>query len=145
MKIRPAILIIENDKILTMQYHYGNEDVYNLPGGNVEVGESLIETLEREMIEELGIKVKIGELLMLSEIHFLEKNLQTIHCIFQGKILEGNPTLNSIETSAISIKWLTINELHKINMYPNVGEFIQKWYSGNLENLYLGKISQKWF
>ena len=145
MKIRPAILILENDKILTMQYRYGNEDVFNIPGGNVEIGESLTETLEREMQEELGIKVEVGNLILVGEVHFLEKNQQTLHCIFQGKILEGIPKLNPAETSAKSIKWLSINELHSKNMYPNVGEAIQKWFSEKLENLYLGKIEQKYF
>jgi 8-oxo-dGTP diphosphatase len=150
MKIRPAILIIENDKVLTMQYRYGNEDVYNLPGGNVELGESLIQTLEREMQEELGIKVAVGNLVLVGEVHsggepHSQKNSQVLHCIFRGKNLEGKPKLNPKETSAKNIKWLTINELSSKNMYPNIGEAIQKLLAGELQNLYLGKIFQNWF
>ena len=73
IKIRPAIFILENQdgipKILTMKYNYGGEEVYNLPGGNLELGEYLNEALAREMIEELGIKVSVGELILVGEVH----------------------------------------------------------------------------
>ena len=148
IKIRPAILIIENEKILTMQYHYGGQDVYNLPGGNLEFGEQLADALAREMVEEMGINVAVGQLLMVGEVHS-EQNLgqkkQTFHFIFEGNITSGTPTLNPKETSAIAIKWLTINELRLVNLYPNVSEKILEHFSNTLDDTYIGTIEQQWF
>lgn len=145
MKIRPAILIIENEKILTMQYNYGGQDVYNLPGGNLEFGEHLSNALAREMIEEMGIQVSIGDLMMVGEVHALAQQKQTFHFIFEGKIIEGTPILNPKETSAIAIKWLDINDLKLVNLYPNISEKLLLYLAGNLENKYIGKIEQQWF
>lgn len=145
MKIRPAILIIENEKILTMQYNYGGQDVYNLPGGNLEFGEHLTDALTREMVEEMGIQVSIGELIMVGEVHSIEQKKQTFHFIFEGKITEGTPILNPKETSAIAIKWLNINELLSLNLYPNISEKLLQYLAGNLGNKYIGKIVQQWF
>lgn len=55
MKVRPSIAIVENNNLLLMLYKYSNTDVYNLPGGNVDKGETLSETVVRELMEELGI------------------------------------------------------------------------------------------
>jgi 8-oxo-dGTP diphosphatase len=145
MKIRPAILIIENGKILTMQYNYGGQDVYNLPGGNLEFGEHLADALAREMVEEMEIKVSVGELIMVGEVHNVEQKKQTFHFIFAGKIIEGTPVLNPKETSAIAIKWLNISELTSVNLYPNISEKLTKYLAGSLENKYIGKIEQQWF
>lgn len=38
-------------------------DIYELPGGHVEPGETLEEALVREIGEELGVKIKVGPLL----------------------------------------------------------------------------------
>lgn len=145
MKIRPAILIIENEKILTMQYNYGGQDVYNLPGGNLEFGEYLNDALAREMVEEMGIKVSVGELILVGEVHNVEQKKQTFHFIFAGKIIEGTPVLNPKETSSIAIKWLNISELTSVNLYPNISEKLIDYLSRNLENKYIGKIEQQWF
>ncbi len=145
MKIRPAILIVENKRILTMQYNYGGQEVFNLPGGNLEFGEHLAEALAREMQEEMGIEVSVGELLMVGEVFFEEQKKQTFHFIFEGNIIEGIPILNPKETSAIAIKWLTINELSSVNLYPNISEKLLQYFRGSLPDKYIGKIEQKWF
>lgn len=145
MKIRPAVAIIENGKILTMHYQYGGQSVYNLPGGNLEFGESLTVALARELEEELGIKAALGELLMVGEVHFEEPRKQTIHFIFEGRITEGTPTLNPEHTSALAIRWLSIEELATVNLYPNIIESLKKYLSGTLGDKYIGKLEQNWF
>ena len=143
--IRPAILIIENQSILTMQYRYGEREVYNLPGGNLELGEYLNEALAREMQEELGIEVTVGELIAVGEVYVKEKNKQTLHLLFAGKVKVGTPTLNPKETSALAIRWLPIDELPKVNLYPSVAPTIQNFLEGNLSDKYIGRINQPWF
>jgi len=145
INIRPAILIIENQQILTMQYNYGGQEVYNLPGGNLELGEHLSDALAREMQEELGIEVSVGEMILVGEIYIEERKKHTLHLLFEGKITVGVPTLNPKETSAISIKWLTINDLNNANLYPNLTKQIQDYLAGKLNNKYIGKINQQWF
>lgn len=147
IKVRPAILIIENQKILTMKYIYGGKEVYNLPGGNLELGEYLNQALAREMVEELGIEVEIGELILIGEVHSdeEEQRKQTLHLLFEGKIMKGLPTLNPKETSALAIHWLSANDLEKVNLYPNLTIQIKDYLAGKLQNKYIGKIDQQWF
>jgi 8-oxo-dGTP diphosphatase len=147
IKIRPAILIIENQKILTMKYIYGGKEVYNLPGGNLELGEYLNEALAREMVEELGIEVEVGKLILIGEVHsgIEEQMKQTLHLLFEGKITEGVPTLNPKETSALDIQWLSVNDLENINLYPKLTTQIKDYLAGKLQNKYIGKIDQPWF
>lgn len=145
INIRPAILIIENGQVLTMQYNYGGQEVYNLPGGNLELGEHLSDTLAREMQEELGIEVLVGEMVLVGEVYFEDRKKHTLHLLFEGKITAGIPTLNPKETSALAIKWLSINDLEKVNLYPNLSKSIKDYLEGKLSNKYIGKIDQQWF
>lgn len=145
INIRPAILIIENQRVLTMQYNYGGEEVYNLPGGNLELGEYLSDALAREMQEELEIEVSVGEMILVGEVYFEERKKHTLHLLFEGKITAGIPTLNPKETSALAIKWLAINDLEKVNLYPNLSKQIQDYLAGKLNNKYIGKVDQQWF
>jgi ADP-ribose pyrophosphatase YjhB (NUDIX family) len=145
INVRPAVLIIENQQVLTMQYNYGGQEVYNLPGGNLELGEYLCEALSREMQEELGIEVAVGEMILVGEVYFEDRKKHTLHLLFEGKVKAGIPTLNHKETSALGIKWLNISDLDTVNLYPNLSKSIQDYLAGKLNNKYIGKIDQQWF
>ena len=58
--ISPAIIvgIINKDKILLTKYSRGSYKKYGLVAGYTEIGETLEETVQREVMEEVGLKVK---------------------------------------------------------------------------------------
>ena len=143
MNIRPAIIIIENQKLLTLKYCYSNQDVFCLPGGNLEFGENMAEALKRELKEELNLDVYTNELLLVGEIHTEEKT--TLHCVFKGEIKDGKPTINPKETTAIAAEWIPLADLKNINLYPNISEEIYNMYiNGQKPELYKGQITQVW-
>ena len=58
--ICPAVIVavINGDKILMTKYAYGTYRKYALVAGYTEIGETLERTVEREVLEEVGLKVK---------------------------------------------------------------------------------------
>jgi 8-oxo-dGTP diphosphatase len=144
MIVRPAICIVENEKILTMRYRYGNTDVFNLPGGNLEFGEKMAECLIRELQEELQVEVEIEAMLCLADVLIEKKQTQTLHTIFRGKITSGTPTLNSKETTALGIHWLPIKELPAVHLYPAIGKELLKAIKNELPDPFLGRVVQPW-
>ena len=125
MRCRPALILVERNHILLMKYQYGNEFVYNLPGGNTDPGETLAETIVRECQEELNIEVEVGNLLMVGDILPSENREPSVHILFEGKIISGIPELQPEQTTALELVWVSISEITKINMYPNVSEALQ--------------------
>lgn len=145
MKVRPSIAIIENNHLLLMRYHYGNTNVHNLPGGNVDKGETLTQTVVRELMEELGVEVDVGTMILLGDVIMPEGKEDVLHCIFEGKILAGKPVLNPKETSALEVVWMPLADLHELDMYPNVGLELQRFFLKRRSINYMRKIRQKWF
>jgi ADP-ribose pyrophosphatase YjhB (NUDIX family) len=62
-RVRAVIKL--SDKIFLVQ-HTG-QDSWCLPGGKVEEGEALKPALERELMEELGVKAEIGKLVSVQQ------------------------------------------------------------------------------
>ncbi|GAB2764330.1 hypothetical protein GCM10027275_01780 [Rhabdobacter roseus] len=142
MKVRPAALIIENEKILTMRYRYGSTDVYALPGGNPDPGESLTEALQRELREELGVATEVQEMVLCGEVLLGGSPKDTLHTIFRARLLGGTPGLDPEHTTALELVWVPRAELGTRRMYPHVGKYLQRYLEGNLPMLYLGPIAQ---
>jgi 8-oxo-dGTP diphosphatase len=141
MKVRPSVVIIENDCVLLMRYRYGQTDVYNLPGGNVDKGETLSQTVVRELQEELGVEIAVEKMLLLGEVLMPEPKKDVLHCVFLGKIMKGKPILNPEHTSALEIVWKPIDALKDLDMYPNVGAYLQE----SADFQYIGRVEQEWY
>jgi ADP-ribose pyrophosphatase YjhB (NUDIX family) len=145
MRCRPALILVERNHILLMKYQYGTEFVYNIPGGNPDPGETLVETIVRECREELDIEVEVGNLLMVGEILPSEKRDASVHILFEGKIISGIPVIQKDQTSALELVWVSISEITKINMYPNVSAELQDLLFLQKPGKYVGAIPQAWF
>lgn len=58
-----GIVINENKEILLVKTHRGG---WVFPGGQVEVGENVIDAVKREIMEEAGVEVEVGEVFCIS-------------------------------------------------------------------------------
>ena len=137
MKVRPSALIwqhklsdtrVYQPEILLMRYQYGGQDVFALPGGSPDRGETLPETVARELHEELGVSVTINKMVLAGEMLLNQRSDDVLHVIFAARDLTGTPTLNPDETTALDIVWKPVSELNELNLYPNVGANIQEWF-----------------
>jgi ADP-ribose pyrophosphatase YjhB (NUDIX family) len=69
MRVGTKAVIVRNDHLLVVAYDDETGFHYNLPGGGVEAGETIIEGLLREVREETCAEVCVGPLLLVSEYH----------------------------------------------------------------------------
>ena len=75
-----AAAIIQDGKVLAAQRGYGNyKDSWELPGGKVEPGETFKQALQREIREEMGAKVTVGDLVGTVEYDYPEFHV-CLHC-----------------------------------------------------------------
>jgi 8-oxo-dGTP diphosphatase len=77
---------------------------WEFPGGKVEAGESEVEALDRELLEELGVRVKIIERLTPVEHSYPDRSLRLI--AFRCRIVNGVPDAGEHE----ELRWIEIDE-----------------------------------
>ena len=67
-----AGIIVHNGKILIAQRKHGKslEYFWEFPGGKLEEGETLPQCLQRELMEELNLSIKVGEFFMTSSYDY---------------------------------------------------------------------------
>ncbi|CAN5678478.1 hypothetical protein BH09BAC4_BH09BAC4_15570 [soil metagenome] len=149
MKVRPSALIwrqhANQTEVLLMRYNYGGQDVFALPGGNPDRDETLPQTIIREIREELGVSVDVGEMILAGEMRLSQRNDDVLHIVFAARNLQGEPNLNPAETTALNLVWLPVADLDKLNLYPNIGAKIQPWFNSATYLGYVGRIEQQYF
>ncbi|PMD96597.1 NUDIX hydrolase [Siphonobacter sp. BAB-5405] len=145
MKVRPAVVLVENDHVLLTRYEYGDQTVFQLPGGNPDPGETLPEALMRELREELGIEIEVQGLLVMGEVLLPQLKQGVLHCVFLGTLVGGIPRINPAETTALEVVWRPLSSIAGLHLYPNVGVELLELVTGVRSSPYIGKIRQEWF
>jgi nucleoside triphosphatase len=76
-----ALIVNKQGKILLTKSHKWF-DKYTLPGGHIEVGETMKEAVAREVKEEVGLDVEVAEMLLMQEAIFAGEFWKRKHFIF---------------------------------------------------------------
>lgn len=113
--IRVYGVLKEAGKILLLEEPYANRTLIKFPGGGLEFGEGLRETLKREFIEELNLEVKIGEHLYTTDFFqpsaFVE-NEQLIAVYYRVHAFNMD-ALSIMESKIIRLHWIFLEDLKK--------------------------------
>ena len=86
--------------------------LWEFPGGSVELGETLAEALRREMREEFGIEIVVGELLDIVDHILKEEGQHWVSSTYICTIASGEPCIQEPEKSA-EIGWFQTDEIPK--------------------------------
>lgn len=130
-----------------MRYLYGGKEVWGIPGGGINDGETLIDTLKRELDEELGVAINVGELLCVVETPAAGRVKHTLHCVFLGKITGGVPRVNVKHTSSLAAEWVKADALDDLVLYPPVNDTIKEslaYPKKFAKSHYLGIRTRQW-
>ncbi len=109
-----AGLLFRSGKILISRRRKGSHlgGMWEFPGGKRETGESLEQCLERELIEELGIKIRVQDHCLTVDHTYDDRSI-TLH-VFQCVLLGGDP--KPLQSDAI--QWIAPGALERFPFPP---------------------------
>lgn len=122
MKVRVSAVFEKDSEILCMNYNYGGQEVFSLPGGGVDHDIPLHQVIAKEWMEELGIKIDVGDVLLIGEAPAVKHHPQTLHIVFEALQIHGTPKLQSENTTALGLAWIPVEKLSSVSLYPDVGK-----------------------
>jgi len=123
-KIRAAALIVRDGRVLLNQLK--GDVAWMLPGGTGEFGETIEQTLSRELREELGVTCDVGRLLWVVE-HFFDLGRRRWHqilwihevalpddCAVVRAETHETPSADGVDR----FRWVPLREVRDLRMVP---------------------------
>jgi 8-oxo-dGTP diphosphatase len=120
-------IIIEQDRVvLVKRGHAPLQGAWSIPGGVLEIGETLRQATAREVLEETGLTVEIGELLGVYDHIVRESGQRTrYHYVlidFLCRRIAGDLKAGG---DAAEARWFARRELTQLSLAKDTAEVIQ--------------------
>jgi 8-oxo-dGTP diphosphatase len=121
-----AAILVKGDRVLIAQRPPGDRlaGLWEFPGGKLEDGETLQACLARELQEEFGIAVTVGEALGESVYHYPHLSVRLL--AFRTSIVDG--TIRPMAHAAV--KWVKVSELADHAFAPADRPFVARLANG---------------
>ncbi len=122
-----AVVLKKNSVLLIKRAKEPNKGSWSLPGGRQELGESIGQTAEREVLEETGVRVSSSALVdIVDSITRDDQDRIVYHytlvemlCIW----LSGEP---HADDDALEARWVDLQEIENIGLWDETVRIIQK-------------------
>ena len=129
MRVRVSAVFEQDGEILCMKYVYGGKSVYAIPGGGVDKDVPFRKAIIEEWKSELGIKLEVGDIIMVGEAPGTKRHPQTLHIIFAAREVHGIPKVRPEYTHSQDIIWVPIEKLNEYALYPDVGKQLYGYFT----------------
>ncbi|AXG14960.1 NUDIX domain-containing protein [Intrasporangium calvum] len=123
-----VVAIVTDDSGRILLIHKTDNDLWALPGGGHEIGESISETVVREVKEETGFDVQVERVtgLYTNPRHVMAYDdgevRQQFSIAFRAKVIGGEARTSS---ESRAVRWVNRSELEELELHPSMRLRIQ--------------------
>ncbi|MEO6504588.1 MAG: NUDIX domain-containing protein [Terrimesophilobacter sp.] len=106
--------------LLVLRGNDPQKDRWSLPGGSVEPGEALIDAVEREVLEETGLHVRVGEELWRLRIPARDGRVFDVHD-FAATVIGGDLKFGDDANDA---RWVAATEFESLPLTTDLADYL---------------------
>jgi len=136
---RPVVgvggVVVKDGKALVVKRgHAPRQGEWSLPGGRVELGETLRDAVRREIKEEAALEVEVGPLLDVFER--IDRHLGRVqyHFVIFDYLCECTGGTLSAGDDAVDVAWVSVGELDAYGVHESAAAVIRKGLRFALES-----------
>ncbi len=134
-------------RILLLRHEKSSGEIWLLPGGGVQTGESLVRALRRELQEETGLFPEGVEIPLEGPVAIVDsiapssepRRKHVVHVIFAADVTGSLEDVVSQDEAVRGHRAFRLRELEAITLHPPIHRFLQRWQPGD-PAAYLGEM-----
>jgi 8-oxo-dGTP diphosphatase len=121
-----AVVVQDGKALIVKRAHEPRKGEWSLPGGHVELGETLVDAVKREILEETGLQVDVGPIVeVFDRIHRKDALIQYHFVILDFRCTYVGGTLCAAD-DADDVAWVGAQDLERYGVNEHAAAVIRK-------------------
>lgn len=110
------VLILNHSEDKVLMVHNADNNLWTLPGGAVEPGETLVQAAIREAYEETGVAVEVGTIVSVNECTLTKYGEHALFFTFRARLMDGEPRVVRPQ-EILSVQWMDFDTANEYLIY----------------------------
>lgn len=121
VRLSVRAILLRDARLLMVNAFRSGSDLLCAPGGGVEPGRSLPDNLIRELREETGLTVRVGDPCLINEFHAPGRDFHQVDIYFRCTLAAGDPDAPWTDPEGVvsARHWLTRGQLAMRRFKPD--------------------------
>jgi 8-oxo-dGTP diphosphatase len=132
-------LIEDEEHIALVLNRWPLGDIWSLPGGQVESGESLLDSVVRDAHEETGLLVAPVQLVYVVDAHNQIHDTHFLQHVFSCRVVNGQLSLSGADEFVIDVKWVKRDEVARYITWPVYRDPLLAYLAGHEQVYWLDR------
>jgi 8-oxo-dGTP diphosphatase len=122
-----GVVIADGRALLIKRGHPPLQGEWSIPGGTLEVGETLVEGVERELVEETGVRARVVDLIEVFERVFRdEAGKAKYHFVILDYLCESVDGEARAGSDVTDVAWASESDLERFSLTPTATRVIRR-------------------
>lgn len=126
-KIALKALIIKGDSVLIVR-HVGSESTWELPGGRLNKDEDLKTGLQREIHEELGVEIIVGDAISVETFLMKPTSEQHVAIVYKAHLLNVEAPFAVATDEVAEVVWVDHDSWKNYSLFGNYERVVENYF-----------------
>ena len=129
-----AVVVQDGRALIVKRAHEPRKGEWSLPGGHVHLGETLVDAVRREIREETGLDVEVGEIVeIFDRVHRLDGRVE-YHFVIVDYVCRPIGGTLCAGDDAEDVAWVTADEIERYGVNEFAARVIRKGLAAAIYN-----------
>lgn len=139
-RVRVAALVLVDGDVVVVRHRSSGSPYHLLPGGGVDYRETLEDALVREVREETGLNVSVGQLLFVNDTIDPDGPRHVVNITFAADVIGGALSNTPLDANVEAVELVAPQSLLDLDLRPPMAPELVLAVSGGAHTAYLGPL-----
>ncbi len=127
-KIAQKAIVVRGGAVLLLRDPRESEEIWELPGGRLNLGEDPSAGLKRELFEELGVEFEIHEVVHMEQFKQGSEGNVAFMIAYRATMLNPNESFTLDSTEVAEARFVRKDELQTLTLFPQYERALEIFY-----------------